>query len=307
MTNIVLQLTKSAQQQLESTYAHSRIERQAPGVQFAAKLPNVTITSYRSGKVLFQGSDAQQEATKWGELPTKAAATSTKGDTLPPNFASLCVAGSDETGTGDYFGPIAVAAVYVPADKIELVRALGVRDSKQLTDDYMRQIAPDLMRSLHYSLLVLRNEKYNELQAKGYSQGKMKGLLHNQALHKLLQKIAPTEPQYILIDQFAERRTYYNYLTEQRNVVKERVLFSTKAENLHVAVAAASIIARYAFLKEMDTLSEAVGVTLPKGASAKVDAVAARILQTKGQDVLKSVTKWHFANTEKAKAIAAKR
>lgn len=306
MANIVLTLSTAVQQTLESTYAAHRVERQAPGVQFAAKLPDTAITSYRSGKVMFQGAGAEREAHKWG-TPTAKAVTATKGDVLPQSFASLSVAGSDETGTGDYFGPITVAAVYVPAEKIELVRELGVKDSKQLTDDYMRQIAPDLMHSLHYSLLVLRNEKYNDLQQKGYSQGKMKGLLHNQALNKLLQKISPTTPDYLLIDQFAERGVYYNYLKGQRNIVEQNVLFSTKAENLHVSVAAASIIARYAFLNEMDALSAQVGVTLPKGAGAKVDAVAARILQQQGEDALKRVTKWHFANTDKAKKLAARR
>lgn len=303
MANIVIQLQATAQQELHAHYAHSEVKRNAPGVIFAAKLNDAVITSYRSGKVMFQGAGAAQEAAKWG-APLQQAAPTAKGDTLPEGFAAMSVIGSDETGTGDYFGPITVAAVYVPRNKIELVRELGVKDSKQLTDDYMRKIAPDLMHSLHYSLLVLRNEKYNDLQQKGYSQGKMKGVLHNQALTKLLAKIAPQQPEHILIDQFAERGVYYNYVKGQPTIVTQNVLFSTKAENLHVSVAAASIIARYAFLKEMDVLSQKVGMTLPKGAGAKVDSVAASILRQQGEDVLRSVMKWHFANTNKAKALA---
>lgn len=302
MANIVLQLDVTMQQKISDAYTANRVERQAPGVLFAAKLDDTAITSYASGKVMFQGSGAEREAAKWGQALAKKSSVS-KGDTLPENFAQLSVIGSDETGTGDYFGPITVAAVYVPQHKIELVRELGVKDSKQLTDDYMRQIAPDLMNSLHYSLLILRNEKYNDLQQKGYSQGKMKGMLHNQALYKLLQKIAPEEPQYILIDQFAERSVYYNYLKGSKNIVQRNVLFSTKAENLHVAVAAASIIARYAFLTEMDKLSKQVGMSLQKGASNKVDIMAAQIMRKFGEDTLKNITKWHFANTDKAKKI----
>lgn len=310
MSNIVLQLSKTEQQRIHDAYAPYYVERQAPGVLFAAKLPNAAVTSYRSGKVLFQGNGAQEEADKWLTPPPvtkqkKKKPTNTE-DVLPPNFSNLSVAGSDETGTGDYFGPITVAAVYVPSDKIELLRELDVRDSKELTDAYMQKIAPLLMQALDYSLLVLRNDKYNELQAKGYSQGKMKAMLHNQALYKLLEKIAPAVPEHILIDQFAIRKTYYNHLKGQPNIVEEGVLFATKAENLHVSVAAASIIARYAFLKEMDKLSKQVGVTILKGATSKVDVVAARILKMKGEDVLKSVTKWHFANTDKAKAILAR-
>lgn len=307
MANIVLQLSNTTQQQVERTYAPYLIERKAPGVVFAAKLQDTAITSYKSGKVMFQGAGAEREAAKWQQLATAPVKAVTKGDTLPEKFAELSVIGSDETGTGDYFGPITVAAAYVPAEKIALVRELGVKDSKQLTDDYIRQIAPDLMHALHYSLLILRNEKYNDLQQKGYSQGRMKGLLHNQALQKLLTKIAPEKPDYILIDQFAERGVYYNYLKGSKAIVEENVLFSTKAENLHVAVATASIIARYAFLLEMDKLSDKVGFTLPKGAGAKVDDIAARILRKSGEQQLQLLTKWHFANTEKAKKIAYKR
>ena len=83
------------------------------------------------------------------------------------------------------------------------------------------------------------------------------------------------------------------------------MLFSTKAEQLHVAVAAASILARVAFLKQMDKISKDMNITIPKGASNKVDEIAAKILLTKGEQALQNITKWHFANTEKAKKIAA--
>jgi len=85
------------------------------------------------------------------------------------------------------------------------------------------------------------------------------------------------------------------------------VLFSTKAEQLHVSVAAASILARVAFLEEMDTLSQKAGVTIPKGAGYKVDEVAAQILLAKGEDYLTSITKKHFANTGKAMVLANKK
>lgn len=215
----------------------------------------------------------------------------------------MSVLGSDETGTGDYFGPITVAAVYVPTSKIELMNELGVKDSKMLTDDYMRKIAPDLRATCVHSVLVLRNEKYNNLQAKGYSQGKMKAMMHNRALQNTLSKMAPEKPEFILIDQFAERGVYYNYLKNERDLVQENVYFSTKAEQLHVAVATASILARAAFLKEMDRLSDITGLTLMKGASNKVDVQAARIWCNQGEEFLRSITKWHFANTDKARKM----
>lgn len=308
MTNIVLQLSQDELIKLQSYYASDRVERNAPGVVFAAKLLDTAITVYKSGKVMFQGAGAERESARFGTaVDTTKKVSSVKGDTLPENFAQLSVIGSDETGTGDYFGPVTVAAVYVPTNKIALIEELGVKDSKQLTDEYMRKIAPDLMKVCVHSILTLRNDKYNAIQAKGYSQGKIKAMMHNQALKHVLQKLEPEKPDYILIDQFAERGVYYNYLKNEKEIVRENVLFSTKAENLHVAVATASILARYAFLKEMDRLAQIVGFPLQKGASKKVDEMAARILAKHGEKTLKSMAKWHFANTEKAKTLLRKK
>ncbi|MGY4796813.1 ribonuclease HIII [Lysinibacillus fusiformis] len=307
MANIVLSISTNIQKEVMTYYATHFIERKAPGVIFAAKLPDTAITMYKSGKLMFQGGGAEREAARWGTIEKtatpSASAIGAKGDVLPNNFATMSVLGSDETGTGDYFGPITVAAVYVPTSKIELINELGVKDSKMLTDDYMRKIAPDLRAACVHSVLVLRNEKYNSLQAKGYSQGKMKAMMHNKALQNTLSKMAPEKPEFILIDQFAERGVYYNYLKNERELVQENVYFSTKAEQLHVAVATASILARAAFLKEMDRLSDIAGLTLMKGASNKVDMQAARIWRNQGEEFLRSITKWHFANTDKARKM----
>lgn len=175
-----------------------------------------------------------------------------------------------------------------------------------LTDAKMRDIAPAIMEAVPYSVLTLHNDKYNKVKEQGWSQGKIKALLHNQALRHVLSKIEPTKPDYILIDQFEERDTYYRHIQEEKDIVRDRVLFATKAEQLHLSVAAASIIARFAFLSAMDQLSNEIGVELPKGASAIVDQVAANILLSQGEEALHSVTKWHFANTTKASRIAAK-
>lgn len=309
MSNEVIVLSATQLKEVMSHYASNRIERKAPGVIFAAKLSDTSITAYKSGKVLFQGGGSTREAMRWGTTQQKSAIkiSSTKGDTLPEGFALKSVLGSDETGTGDFFGPMTVAACYVPADKIELIQFLGVKDSKMLTDDLMRKIAPDLKDALTYKILVLGNEKYNTVQAKGWSQGKIKALLHNQALKHVLTKIAPEKPEFILIDQFAERGIYYNHVKAEKEIIRENVLFSTKAEQLHVSVAAASILARVAFLEEMDKLSLLAGVTIPKGAGSKVDEAAARLLLAKGEDFLTSITKKHFANTGKATALANKK
>ncbi|MFD1206532.1 ribonuclease HIII [Sporosarcina contaminans] len=310
MTQTVIVASDAVMQNIIKHYHEMKVSRNSPHIIFAAKLPDTTITAYKSGKVLFQGGGALREAALWGAPPSldeekRNLTNSSKGDKLPDHLSQLTVLGSDETGTGDFFGPITVAACFVRADQIELVKELGVKDSKQLTDDWMRKIAPDLRATLVHSVLTLKNDRYNEVQSKGWSQGKIKALLHNQALRHVLRKLDGEKPDYILIDQFAERSIYYKHIQSQREIIRENVLFATKAEGLHVAVAAASIIARVAFLEEMDRLSEIAGVSLPKGAGPKVDEVAAKILLKNGEPFLKSVTKWHFANSGKAKKIAS--
>ncbi|AQQ52840.1 ribonuclease HIII [Planococcus lenghuensis] len=309
MSNAVVKLSGSKLAELRKFYGTNEVPAKAASVQFSAKLADTTITAYTSGKVLFQGAGAGREAAKWGTVEEKAktASSSAKGDTLPADFAKKSVIGSDETGTGDFFGPITVAACYVPADKVELAMELGVKDSKQLTDDYMRKIAPDLKASFIHSTLTLPNDKYNDVQAKGWSQGKMKALMHNKAIRHVLRKLDGEKPDAILIDQFAERGVYYRHLKDQAEIVRDGVLFSTKAEGLHVSVACASIFARVAFLDAMDELSRKAGVLLPKGAGQGVDEAAARILLKKGPEFLQTISKVHFANTKKAEVLAKKK
>ena len=194
--------------------------------------------------------------------------------------------GSDEVGTGDYFGPITVAAVYADRAAIPLLKELGVRDSKNIKDPEILQIASQLKHAVPFSLLSLDNPKYNALQAKGMSQGKIKAYLHNLALKKLINKIAPQEAEAVLIDQFAQ---------------------PAGAESIHDSVAAASILARAAFVKHFEALSQKAGFTIPKGAGPHVDAAAAKLIEAKGVESLQSFTKLHFANTEKAKKLVAKK
>ncbi|MBS4222675.1 ribonuclease HIII [Lederbergia citrea] len=307
MANIVIQIRQSDIEKMKSHYEPFFTAKTPPGGVFSAKKNGCTITAYRSGKVMFQGTGNEAEAKKWGKPAAKA--TSSKGGKssglpLPADISTLSVIGSDEVGKGDYFGPMTVVAAYVKKDQIPLLQELGVKDSKDLTDPQIVKIAKDLLTFLPYSLLKLPNEKYNGLQSSGMTQGKITAILHNQALNHLLGKIAPEKPEAILVDQFAEATVYFRHLQGQQVICRENVFFSTKAESIHLSVAAASILARYAFLKAFDDLSTKAGFTLPKGAGAKVDQVAARLIKEKGVAALNEFTKLHFANTGKAKRIA---
>ena len=123
-------------------------------------------------------------------------------------------------------------------------------------------------------------------------------------INHVLEKIAPEKPEAILIDEFAKEQIYYAHLKGQKKIIRENVLFSTKAEGIHLGVAAASMIARYAFVRHFENLSKRAGFTIPKGAGAAVDKAAARLILDKGTEVLPEFVKLHFANTEKAKKIA---
>ncbi|MCM3669842.1 ribonuclease HIII [Mesobacillus maritimus] len=308
MGNTVIKATSADIKKMMDHYQRYLSEKVPPGGVFAAKTPSCAITAYKSGKVLFQGKDGEIEAAKWGDASLSQSKPKTdkrpSGSHLPTNFASMSVIGSDEVGTGDFFGPITVVAAYVKKEDIELLKELGVQDSKNLKDDKIIEIAKQLVKFVPYSLLTLHNPKYNKMQGSGMSQGKLKALLHNQAIQHVLDKIAPEKPEAILIDQFAKEEIYYNYLKTQRNIVRENVYFSTKGESVHLAVAAASMIARYAFVKHFEQLSEKAGFTLPKGAGAQVDQAAARLINRKGADCLPEFVKLHFANTEKAMKLA---
>lgn len=310
MSQVVLKVDLKEIEKMKNHYKEQLSAKIPPGGLFTAKTSNCTITAYKSGKVLFQGAGCENEANLWGEVKAstsvKAKQTPKKADHLPPNFENLSVIGSDEVGTGDYFGPITVVAAYVKKENIPLLKELGVRDSKDLTDEKIIAIAKQIKEVVPYSLLTLHNEKYNVMQKSGMSQGKLKALLHNQALGHVLKKISPEKPNAILIDQFAQKDIYYNYLKGQATIQRENVYFSTKAEGVHLAVAAASILARYAFVQHFENLSKNAGFQIPKGAGPKVDQAAARLIKEKGESILPQFVKLHFANTEKALNILRK-
>ncbi|PLS16935.1 ribonuclease HIII [Bacillus sp. M6-12] len=318
MSNVVLQLSLSQIEAMKKHYFKSLSDKNPPGSIFTAKPAQCTVTAYKSGKVLFQGASAAAEAQQWGSVsasgtgkpvkkPASTSSVKIHSYSPPSNIGQLSVIGSDEVGTGDYFGPITVAAVYVNSDQIALLKELGVKDSKFLNDSQIVSIASQIKHIVPYSLLICANPKYNDMQAKGMSQGKMKALLHNQALKNVIGKILPEEADAVLIDQFAQPGVFFNYLKGQELFKSKQVYLSTKAESIHMSVAAASILARYAFVKQFDKLSEAAGFKIPKGAGGAVDEAAARLIHERGLEALYEFTKVHFANTEKAKGLYNKK
>ncbi|WP_137597521.1 ribonuclease HIII [Paucilactobacillus kaifaensis] len=298
----VLQCSKSQLNQMQKTYAPFTVTT-PNGAIFRAKKNGITITAYRSGKVMFQGNNTTAESKIWqpSAISKEPTNKSTESAGLPADFANWSVIGSDEVGTGSYFGPLTVAAVYVDNSHLEQVRQLGIQDSKKVTDPEIIRMAKQLITFLPYHVVNLMPTKYNQLM-QHYNQGQLKALCHNLALQTVLNKISPTKPDGILIDQFVAPATYYRYLKGQPNIISQNVYFKIKGEQAHLAVAAASIIARYVSLIAMDQLTEQAKITLPIGAGNAVDQIAAKLLR-EGHS-LDQFAKLHFANTAKAKKLA---
>lgn len=299
MSSAVLKLSKTEIKKLKNYYADYLLNKKVPYSEFSAKKNGTSITAYTSGKVLFQGKNAEQEAARWGSSDPSAAKTSSS---LPKNFASLAVLGSDEVGNGSYFGPLCVCAAYADKEHLDALKRLGVKDSKMLTDDQIRKIATAIKELIPYRLLVVSPEKYNEIQPK-YNAVRMKVALHNQAIRLLLDQIAPTKPEAILIDQFTSEANYMKYVKQEPQRVEQKIYFVTKGEQYHLSVAAASIISRASFLDELDKASLELGAKVPSGAGKPSDELAAKLLRQGGIDLLRKFAKLHFANTEKAKKM----
>ncbi|NGD11673.1 ribonuclease HIII, partial [Staphylococcus aureus] len=210
--------------------------------------------------------------------------------------------GSDEAGSGDYFGPLTVCAAFVTKEHVPILKTLGVDDSKKLTDTKIVELAEQLVTFIPHSLLTLHNEKYNIQQAKGWTQVKMKAVLHNEAIKNVLEKIDSSQLDYIVIDQFAKREVYSHYALSDIPLPK-KTKFETKGESKSLAIAVASIISRYAFVTYMDQISKNINMTIPKGAGAKVDVIAAKIIKKYGLSHLDTISKKHFKNREKAQKI----
>ncbi|ULG71263.1 ribonuclease HIII [Macrococcus brunensis] len=262
-----------------------------PGMIARAKIQGHSLSVYRSNKVMIQGKDAENLA---AELLGTVAPRQT--DAL--QYDQFNCIGSDEAGSGDYFGPMTVVASYVSKKNAEILKILGVMDSKNLKDPKIVELAEQIIPLIPHSLLVLTNPKYNQQKVLGWSQVKMKAVLHNQAIQNVLTKIEE-RPDYIVIDQFAVQGVYENYALIAIPE-RDRTRFETKGESKSIAIAASSIIARYAFIKWMDRIEEETGLDIYKGAGSKVDLQAAKIIQRKSLDYLDNITKKDFKNRTKA-------
>ncbi len=301
---IVFKVSDNIKNQMIEHY-QDMVTGKPPYSIFQVKQYDCVITLYESGKVMFQGIGADIEASFWTEQERiinnrNIDEEAKKKDEKENNkqYYYYDAIGSDEVGTGDYFGPIIVTATLVDKSTRKLLEDLKIMDSKKMTDDKIRRCAPIIMKKLPYVTFTLTNPKYNELANKGFNMNKIKAILHNRVLYELSNKGIPYHK--IIVDQFTTPRSYFSYL-KQENITEKvtKITFLTKGESAHLSVAAASVISRYLFLEEMDKLSKKYGVTILKGASDKVDELGKQIVSKYGKQELNKIAKINFKNTEK--------
>ncbi len=285
--NIVLNLDEKTIQQLMKKFSLKQSTSKNQYIRFLAKVNGVSISVYSSGKVVFQGSGAEQVAKEFGYQAQVV------------SHQQINCIGTDEVGNGSYFGSLEVVATFVTADKVDLLHRLGVADSKKLTDEKIRQIAPEIRKNLHHVALSVSPHKYNEVIEKGYNAVSIKVALHNQAIY-LLEKKINSPIDNIIIDAFTTKANYEKYVVKEKNQVSSTVTLLPKAEDQFLAVAASSVIARASFLDHLDELSVLAGLKLPSGAGNKSDQIAAELIVKNGEEILDKYAKLHFANTQKA-------
>jgi ribonuclease HIII len=211
--------------------------------------------------------------------------------------------GADESGKGDYFGPLVTACVQVKESQLPILKRLGITDSKAMTDTKIKEVAPQLVDALgieQVAFLVLMPEGYNRqydaLKAQGKHLNHLLAFMHAKTVASLMQKQGKSpETPHLMVDQFTQGPHLLDALKQYAPEVK--VSQSTKAELSHPAVAAASVVARYQFLQSMDQLKETSGYDLPLGASAKVVAMGKQVFRAEGLDGLRKIAKLHFKTT----------
>ena len=295
--NVVIKVNDEIKEKMIEYYKDKKRDKVIPYVIFQAQEEDTVITMYESGKVMFQGTSADVDAAMWGVALENTKEKQEENKKAALKYYNCDSVGSDEVGTGDYFGPIVVTATYVRKEDIEKLEKLGVGDSKKIDDSKILKIAPEVAKIVKYRSVILSNKEYNEKYAKDINMNKIKAILHNRVLYQLMQEEHP-KIDYIIVDEFAREARYYEYLNGIPNI-QRNITFMTKAEDKNLAVACGSIISRYIFLKEFDKLCDSIHIPLPKGAGKDVDSIGEEVVEKYGKEKLQEIAKYNFKNTDR--------
>lgn len=260
-----------------------------PSIVFFVQHDHFTISVYEAKnqkhKVMFQGFQFDEDVNLW-----------MKPDAQPQPITAHY--GSDEVGTGDFFGPVVVTASLVQAKDIPWLTELGIRDSKLITDVNILKLADQMTGRIAHVTTIINPLKYQAMVAKGYNLNEIKAKLHHHALLTLKQKVNLDVP--MIIDQFASEEKFASYLKNQPPIPHLKLV--EKAESQYLAVAASSILARAKFIRAMNDLGRIFTVKIPFGASDKVEQFAYEFAQHHGLETLKGIVKTNFKTLKRIEA-----
>lgn len=269
------------------------------GVQFSIKIGNLsgTIRIYESKK----GIKPDFSPIKNEELKQKIESVlnlnliniTTKSTIKNDHDDPVRLIGTDESGKGDFFGPLVTAAVYTDEKTSQILRILGVQDSKKITDKLALELSEKIKQTCPYSVVIVKNEKYNQLYENIKNLNKLLAWTHAKAIENMLDK---TECRDVLADKFGDEKLIKNALSDKCKEIK--LSQRTKAE-ANISVAAASIIARAEFVKALDDYEQQYGLKFNKGgASPHVINTGKSFITKYGEDQLYKVAKMHFKTLE---------
>lgn len=300
----VIRVDNDTKKLMNEFYKDMKRDKTPPYAVFQADTGDTIVTLYESGKAMFQGVSADIEAGMWESIRKDKDNIDYFVDTKEVNIkkdieieipSDISSVGSDEVGTGDYYGPIVVTASFVSKDNIPFLTELGVRDSKKLSDEQILKIVPKIIKKIPYKTIMLSNKEYNDNYGKDMNMNKIKAVLHNKVLTEM---VKDNNYDYIVVDQFEPEKSYYNHLSDVPNPLKG-ITFITKAEDKCLSVAVSSLISRYIFIKEMDKLGDKYGIFLPKGANYYVEDVGIKLVNKYGEKILHDIAKLNFSNTDR--------
>ncbi|WP_009958360.1 ribonuclease HIII [Verrucomicrobium spinosum] len=293
----------------ESQAARLRTVLQAKGFKFlekpyclyAAEGTKVNVAVYEKGpKIVAQGKGVEEFITFTLEPEVLGVAELGYEEVNQPEMFEPHL-GIDESGKGDFFGPLVIAGAYVEASMARKLRDMGVMDSKRIgSDARIEAIAGDMRAArVVHEVIVIGPEKYNELYTKFGNLNRLLAWGHARVIENLLERV-PDCPM-ALSDQFANPRVLQSALLEKGKTIDLQQ--RTKAES-DPAVAAASIFAREKFVRWLKEAGDRLGILLPKGASPAVKQAGAELIRKHGADILPKVAKMHFKTAIEVAAIA---
>jgi len=295
-TSFTFALTEPQQRALEGLLKQGNYTPlDVPHTRVAAQGRDCTIALYTSGKCVVQGKGAEEWVLY--ELEPKILGSVGVGydDMLHPEWGSPHM-GVDESGKGDFFGPLVIAAAYADEELVEEFRRMNVRDSKRITSDRVAlELARDIRKLLgqRFSLVTIGPQAYNRLYADLRNVNKILAWGHARCIENLLEAI-PDCPRAVS-DQFGPTRQVRQALMKKGRSIE--LVQMPRAES-DPAVAAASILARAAFLDALHKLQKELGVEIPKGASDRVRESAVTIVRQRGPEALLQAAKCHFRTTD---------